>query len=251
MIADLTRSQEKLILDYLVENTDYISHGSSRLVFEVTKPLRDALINAGVDLPTDRELVVKVLFGEGGVIQQTRECDVYNAYADTNCFARIFYSGVMVIIAEYIDIDGELVDWCCCNYDHFVHLARSGDDLEDIFDFDDEEEGDYPVKNLEDLIAIINVMDVGTSIFGFTGDLGQIGYNHDGQFVLFDYGFIGDSDSIQTAYHITDAVSYDLSLLRELLAFYSNCLDDAACTAQDIVNWSEDTFDFEDCDYCC
>ena len=247
MIADLTRSQEKLILDYLANNPDYLSHGSSRLVFEVTKTLRDTLINAGVDLPTDRELVVKVLFGEGGVIQQTRECDIYAAYADTDCFARIFYSGVMVIIAEYINIDDELVEWCCCNYDDLVHIAHCGDNVEDVYDFDD----DAVVKSPEDLKAIIHVMEVGTSLFGFTGDLGQIGYNYDGQFVLFDYGYIGDSDSIQTAYHITDAVSYDLSLLRELLAFYSRCLDDAACTAQDIVNWSEDTFDFEDCDYCC
>ena len=222
----LTAKQEGNILRYLANNcvkeSLILGEGSTRVTFNVNAELYNLMTNEwGIDaqlLP--RNIVIKVLFGDGGVLQHNRECNSYDYYSDWNIFAPIYFCGSMLSIMTKVKpiCDG----WV----DEYVgDIADGCMDRDDFLDcFDDERYDDQEREVAGQWYDMINQAG---RLFGGTSDLCQIGQADDGKYYFFDYGYEAGTDEVQTSYEVTDAIACDCDLLSQVLNYYADRIDES------------------------
>lgn len=171
----LTEVQEKEILNKLIMYYSAINNGAARVVFLVSN--KD-LVDCGLTLNANKEYVVKVALGLGGINQNHIETEVYRRFGDTAPLAEIAYIGHYIEIMERVNPHEDLRS--CAEYadsDDFIDYAIGNCDLS--------EEEAYDAYQVIQQLAEIN---------GSTNDNGQIGFNADGRWVAYDYGYNTESD---------------------------------------------------------
>ena len=179
----LTKVQEKYILNN-IDYDDRIDSGSSRAVFYCQPYVLEYL---GIE--TDRECVIKLAIGHGGLNQHQTEVEMWLESGGNNQhLAEIFAAGQFVSIMEKVDIRdySDLAD-SLDDYDINESVIRYLDYQCDINEEDDKEIFDNEYKEVCKVAETIAFL---ASYNGCTSDNGQIGKTEDGRYVAYDYGFI-------------------------------------------------------------
>lgn len=244
----LNRNQERIILNYLRANADFIANGSSRMVFDLPA---EVLQECGLPL-LNREWVAKVPVGVGGMNQMNLEVNTFMDYEYDLPLAEILAAGRFVEIMEKVDTHDylELAGEIC--YDD------TDEDLEDVIENEyyylDDSEDDRDLRGRLTLAA--QAIRSLASVFGRTSDNGQIGLNADNEFVAYDYGFEVDGGCATycTDYRILDiALDETENYFDQLLGI----LDDEEATlesleevirAQNGINDDNEDDDDENCE---
>ena len=193
----LTLQQEADILEGLSE-WECDAHGAARIVF---LNCRDIVVNAGVQIPNGVQVVVKVSIGIGGMNQTVRETRVYlesirGDYDDKPLpLARLFAYGRIIEVMEQVehyDYDWLLDEWEPEDGDkgfgyHGVEFQTEAD--KQLF-FD----AYYAFERLNDC-------------FGYTSDNTQMGIDHNGHPVCYDWGYLSHAGYKQCSHDVCDEVS--------------------------------------------
>ena len=197
----LTKVQEK----YVLNNIDYeqrIDSGSSRAVFYCQPYVLEYL-----GIKTDRECVIKLAVGQGGLSQHQTEVEMWLDSRENKLFlGEIFAAGQFVSIMEHVDVE----DW--------------SDMAEDVYGDDDpdetarnyleyccgyEEDEDNYDERLKEARKVAETVTFLAGYNGRTSDNGQLGKTKDGRYVAYDYGFVaGVGCSTQCSGELVDNI-YD------------------------------------------
>lgn len=208
----LTEVEEKKILNKLITCYTATNNGAARVVFLVSN---EDLAACGLTLNCNKTYVVKVALGLGGINQNHIEAEVYRRFGENTPLAEIAYIGHYVEIMERVNPHEELRACAeCGELDDFVdYVARnsglSTDDARDAYEV------------IQQLIEIN----------GLTNDNGQIGYNAEGKWVAYDYGYDVESDeplcsdmSDYVDYNDTNAINEYLESLINILGYEEEAL---------------------------
>lgn len=167
----ISAEKEIQLLRYL-KGFEFIDAGGARMVFEVDKFIKKLL-----DLDQDKDYVVKIAMGQGGMSQNMAEVETYIRYADDGFLATIYQAGRYCLIMEAVETD--------CWYDLAEEISSFETRYEDA---DNYAEGNNIEYNERDN-KVIDTIGYLADIFGSTSDNGQVGWTKDGRCVAYDYGF--------------------------------------------------------------
>ena len=203
----LTPHQEQIILNRLRE-MEYVSRGSSRMVFECPNDIK-YMLGLNASLP----YVIKLSVGSGGIAQTDAEL---NMFLDNGrqYLAEVFYFGHFLMVCESVDVD-EWFDFADeiygdCSDDELYDAVDSF--LEYNFSWDGTPEEQKRRMKYEDIyMDAARVIRFLASCNGRTSDNGQLGTSeHDGRLVAYDYGFIaGKGCDTQCSGELVDNISGD------------------------------------------
>lgn len=167
----ISAEKEIQLLQHL-KGFDLVNAGGARMVFEVDNFMKELL-----DLDQDKDYVVKIAMGQGGMSQNMAEVNVYIRYADDGFLATIYQAGRYCLIMEEVEPD----DW----YDLADEIGSFETRYEDADSYADYNDFEYSEADNK----VIDTIGRLTDIFGNTGDNGQVGWTKDGRCVAYDYGF--------------------------------------------------------------
>lgn len=183
----LTEVEEKEILNMLIRYYSATDNGAARVVFLVSN---ENLTSCGLILNPNKEYVVKVALGLGGINQNYIESEAYRRFGATAPLAEIAYMGHYVEIMEKVTPHEDLR--CCVEWDRegFINYATTHCYLSK--------------KEARDAYEVIQHL---VEINGSTNDNGQIGYNAEGKWVAYDYGYDVESDE-ELCSDMSDFIDY-------------------------------------------
>lgn len=208
----LTPAEEQMILEVVYNETlEFEGRGSSRVVYEISDQLAEALM-----LEPGR-YVAKIALGVGGMNQNNREVQAYLENGRHYPLAEIYRAGKFTTIMEYVSpVDDAYRDCDLYDFNGWEDLYDYINDVESAYcdflnDMDPtvEDENDFEFNDLtadfpkREVLAVWNTICELADLFGETSDNAQLGYNEDGDIVCYDYGFVcGTSDWHSAAEHI-------------------------------------------------
>lgn len=154
---------------------DFIGAGGARMVFEV-----DDFMKKLLELDNDKDYVIKVAMGQGGMLQNMAEVNAYNEWSNYNFLAKIYQAGRYCLIMEAVETDdySDLADGIYS----FDTRYEGADDYAECYDVELTDRDNKAVDTIGRL----------ADIFGCTTDNGQIGWTKDGDCVAYDYGFYSE-----------------------------------------------------------
>ena len=229
-IAQLSLTQEKLILEYLQEKTNdlFIASGSSRAVFEI-----DDVIQSILGFKTPVSCVLKMSLGLGGYRQSRREVATYEQLQSFGVLAEVFGRGSVFTVMEQVDADErdfyEFYSYDCCVDDYLDRNAYSDDD-------DGEREYLRDCDLFEDAAYVIRVLD---SELGDTSDNSQLGRTEDGRLVAYDYGFISGVDCREQMTRTSDYFSYNEECTHEFFDIVISQIDESIAAGAEYLGEDE------------
>lgn len=184
----LNPTQEKHLIRYVINFPKLFSaSGAARAVFECTTDIADYLHLPEKD---HGRYVMKIALGTGGMKQMVNEYKTYEEYKHSHVLAEIVAIGRYVEIMEAVDV------W------DFRDEADYGEEVteDDIYCNNDS------CLTRDEAQIIANTIRALTYLFGCTSDNGQIGRNHKGEWVAYDYGFIPEQGSRNQTSDISDDI---------------------------------------------
>lgn len=192
----LTLEQEADILESLSE-WECDAHGAARIVF---LNCRNIVVDAGIEIPENVQVVVKVSIGIGGMNQTARETRVYlesirGDYGTPLPLARLFAYGRIIEImeqVEYYDYAWLFDEW----------MPQDGDEGLDYHGVRFQTETDKELF-LEGYYAFERL----NEYFGYTADNAQIGIDHNGRPVCYDWGYLVHAECKQCSHDACNEVS--------------------------------------------
>ena len=190
----LTLEQETKLLYIIAEKYDYLDNGASRVVFNMDNVDFD---KCGIKLPNNKNYVVKVAIGTGGINQNYFEVHNYINYGEDYPLAAIYYYGKYVEIMEYVDVIPEAT-----NFD---------DDDEEFFEY--MQDSKYSTSEVQEMIDAIRSLE---DINGCTLDNTQVGFDSNNNVVSYDYGFVADSGKVLVS-DLTDFFYEEEETIKEYL----------------------------------
>lgn len=151
---------------------DFIGAGGARMVFEV-----DDFMKKLLELDNDKNYVIKVAMGQGGMLQNMAEVNAYINWSAYDFLAKIYQAGRYCLIMEAVEVDdySDLAEEICS----FETRYEDADDYVECYNVELTERDEKAVNTIGRL----------ADIFGRTSDNGQIGWTEDGRCVAYDYGF--------------------------------------------------------------
>ena len=193
IIKQLTRSDELFILQFL-KNMDFIDTGSCRGVFEMPDQVFKYLYDKygcpdGVEVKRNNifdmpDMVIKLGYGGGGINQNILECYAYDQYKDDAILAPIYYKGGSIIIMEKVKLFEEASIMRTEGFDDYYEADDFISILREYYS-----PASFKLINLE---LLREAFDIGTTLnelFGYSSDNAQLGVDHKGQIVAYDYGY--------------------------------------------------------------
>lgn len=182
----LNTTQEKYLINYMIDNPElFVDSGSSRAVFNCPAELANYL-----QLPDrgDENYIIKIALGKGGIAQMNVEVETFIEYKESGVLADIVAVGRYIEIMENVKVE------------EFYDAAEERYSIDDIMDV-------YCLSE-EEAAAIYRTIATLEGIFGHTADNGQLGLNHNGDWVAYDYGFIASEDIDSQTSSISGYISY-------------------------------------------
>ena len=197
-MEQLTLQKELEVIKYLKGKMGslFYGSGSSRAVFGMDNKLCE-MLNYSAPYPS----VIKMSLGLGGFRQSRLEQNTYDHYAYTKLFADIFARGSVLTLMEEVDTEYEFYglyeDGCA---DYILEGWHSEEDIENETEayLDDK-------RMLEDALDTMWTL---AEYLGETSDNAQIGRNHKGNLVAYDYGFTPDRYCDEQTTRTSDYFSY-------------------------------------------
>lgn len=171
----LSRENEIEIVNFYLENFDdyYIGEGASRVVLSLSEYLKYKL-----NLPFEKDYVVKIAKGIGGLNQSQIERTTYECHKDSGILAEIVAYGEIINIMESVTpVDSFYRDYDCYAEEKLLEYIYG------------EGYGEEEKKEFSNIMEVILKLE---KFFGCTGDNGQIGKTIDNRYVSYDYGFDAD-----------------------------------------------------------
>lgn len=183
----LTNEQQKNILKELLKG-DMDDRGNARMVFRLNKKENAEVFNFVPELDRELEYVIKVAIGFGGFQQNRQEYETFMNEKDAP-LAEIFAYSQFIVIAEKVEVeeDFDLADYV--TEDNSSEPREAAIEYMEWNDYTYSCESDYQddVERFAQKIACIAQLH---SMFGETGDNGQIGYSkRQKRYVAYDYGY--------------------------------------------------------------
>lgn len=186
--------EQKDLINKLIENGHSINNGGGRLVFEH---------------PDYEDRVVKIAMGEGGIVQNVAEADIYYTYSESyNVFANIYGHSELIVEMEKVE------------------------PFPDDLNYLEEEECDkaWGVKFLLD------------DLIGDTADNEQLGRNECGEIVAYDYGYSPEKECSEQTSELRDCYFDVNEYLSNLIRILDGEMDMAELEA-DTLRYEEEEID--------
>lgn len=211
----LTNREEIEVLKSLTDSK-FLGNGAARAVFALKDTMKESL---GIN--DDRDLVVKLALGLGGLRQNQLETKTFLEYGKSAPLAEIVAYGRYIEVMEAVEVTDDYRDFASEGGDPYELAADCYEEGTDAFE--------ECYNNLQDAEEVIGCLE---SYFGCTSDNGQLGRNADGDLVAYDYGFTTELSSGDQVSDISDAIEDDDECARyidgliNLLVEENDCLED-------------------------
>lgn len=197
-MEQLTLQKELEVIKYLKGKMGslFYGSGSSRAVFGMDNKLCE-MLNYSAPYPS----VIKMSLGLGGFRQSRLEQSTYEHYSYTKLFADIFARGSVLTLMEEVDTEYDFYGlYEDGSADYILEGWHSEEDIEN------ETEAYLNDKRL--LEDALDTMWTLGEYLGDTSDNAQIGMNHKGNLVAYDYGFTPDRYCDEQTTRTSDYFSY-------------------------------------------
>ncbi len=179
----LTREEEKFVLRSL-DSDDCLDEGSSRKVFPC-----EGYVVAALGLPQDKNYVIKLAVGHGGLSQHQREVECWLDLGNNEYMAEIYAAGQFVSIMEQVEVSDyiEFAEYINDAWDDTPEVVAQ-DYLVDECGYEPYDK-DLPSEKQVYARVARSILYL-NGVNGCTSDNGQLGWTNDGRCVAYDYGFI-------------------------------------------------------------
>ena len=184
--------EQKDLINKLIERGRVINNGGGRLVFEH---------------PDYEDRVVKIAMGEGGIVQNTAEADIYYTYSESyDVFANIYGHSELIVEMEKVE--------------------PFPDDL-DYLEEGEERDKAWRLKFLLD------------DLIGDTADNEQLGLNECGEIVAYDYGYSPEKNCSEQTSELRDCYFDVDEYLSNLICILDGEIDMATLEADTLRDEEE------------